>query len=41
MALPQPRHLPVDKVPHERQRLWIMHDDGIAVFEMKPGGILK
>ena len=41
VALPYPRRVPVLEVSHQRQRLWIVDDDGVAVFDVKPGRIFE
>lgn len=41
MALPNPGYFSIGEMPDQRQRLWIVHDDNVAFFEMKPGSILE
>src|SRR5215216_3976054 len=41
VTLPQPRHLPIGKIRDKRQRLRIVDDDRVALFEVKPRCILE
>jgi hypothetical protein len=41
VALPQPGHLPIGKLRDKWQRLRIVNNDRVALFEMKSRCILK
>src|SRR5882757_8835523 len=41
VALPDPGHRPFWEMAHQRKRLRVVHDYGVAGAQMKPGGILE